>query len=175
MAKDHAKIEQVFLKCYEEHHDALFRFSFFQTSNREVALDILQETFTRTWIYLKDGKKIDNLKAFLYKVAKNLIIDHRRKKKSYSLEAITDTGVDFQSEKDEVDAAIQQSDQAFVLAELQHLDDDHREILLLRYMNEMSIKEIADTLGLTENHVSVKIHRAVEKMKDRLQDEYDTL
>jgi RNA polymerase sigma-70 factor (ECF subfamily) len=120
-------------------------------------------------MYLKDGKEIDNIKAFLYKVAKNLIIDYRRKKKTYSLDAITETGVDFASADEEADAT-DNFDKAFVVGKLEKLDPDDREILTMRYVNEMSIKEIAETLDLTANNVSVKIHRAVEKMKKVLDD-----
>ena len=173
MSKDHKKIEGIFMKCYEENSDALFRYCYFQVSNREVATDLLQDTFTKTWVYLKDGKEVDNLRAFLYKVAKNLIIDYRRKKKSYSLDAITDTGVEFRGEKDESEEAMQNSDKDFVLGKLEELDPDDREILSMRYINEMSIKEIADTLDMTANNVSVKIHRAVEKMKEVLREYYE--
>lgn len=174
MSKEHEKIQEVFMKCYEEHSDALFRFCYFQVSNREVATDILQDTFTKTWVYLKDGKKIDNLKAFLYKVAKNLIIDYRRKKKSTSLDAITETGIDFKGEEDIVENITHEADKEFIVKQLDKLEEKDKDILTMRYVNEMSIKEIADILDMTTNNVSVKIHRAVEKMKDILKEHYET-
>lgn len=169
MSGDHAKIQGIFMKSYEEHSDALFRYCYFQTSNNEVAKDILQDTFTKTWVYLSEGNEVDNLKAFLYRVAKNLIIDYRRKKKAHSLEAITDTGVDFQDE-DEEEMAADNFDKEFVVSKLEKLDPEDREILLMRYINEMSIREISDTLNMTANNVSVKIHRATQKMKKILED-----
>lgn len=172
MAEEHDKIQAIFMKSYEENSDALFRYCYFQTSNRDVATDILQDTFTKTWIYLSEGKEVDNLKAFFYKVAKNLIIDYRRKKKSYSLDAITETGVDF-ADKDEEEETANNFDKEFVVGKLNKLDDTDREILTMRYVNEMSIKEIAETLDMTANNVSVKIHRAVEKMKKVLEDYYE--
>ncbi len=172
MSEDHIKIQGIFMKSYEENSDALFRYCYFQTSNKEVATDILQDTFTKTWIYLSEGNEVDNLKAFLYKVAKNLIIDHRRKKKAHSLEAITDTGVDF-PDVDEEERATENFDKEFVVAKLEKLDPDDREILSMRYINEMSIREIGDTLDMTANNVSVKIHRATQKMKKVLEDYYE--
>ncbi len=174
MSKDHQKLEAIFMKSYDEHADALFRFCYFQTSHRETATDLVQETYTKTWLYLKEGKQIDNLRAFLYKVAKNLIIDYRRKKKSHSLDAIMETGVDFADDEADVgQAAVHASDTDFVVGMLEELDEGDREILSMRYINEMSIKEIADTLDLTTNNVSVKIHRAVDKLKRLAQDHYD--
>ena len=160
------------MKCYEEHSDAILRYCHFQTSNREVALDLVQDTFMKTWGYLSEGKEIDNIKAFLYKVAKNLIIDYRRKKKSYSLDAITETGIEF-SEGDESEDATKKFDKEFVLSQLEKLDPDSQEILTMRYINEMSIKEIAEATDLTPNNVSVKIHRSIGKMKQVLKEYYE--
>jgi RNA polymerase sigma-70 factor (ECF subfamily) len=171
MAEEHSKIEAVFMRSYDEHADALLRYCVFQTSNREVAVDILQDTFTKTWLYLQDGKEIDNIKAFLYKVAKNLIIDYRRKKKSYSLDAITETGVEFATE-DETENIKDNFDKEFIIGKMENLGEEDREILTMRYINEMSIKEIGDVLELTPNNVSVKIHRAIEKMK-KILEEYE--
>lgn len=172
MAEEHDKIQAIFMKSYEENSDALFRYCYFQTSNKEVAKDILQDTFTKTWIYLSGGNEVDNLKAFFYKVAKNLIIDHRRKKKAHSLEAITETGIDFESE-DEEERATENSDKEFVVTKLEKLDPEDREILSMRYINEMSIREISNALDMTPNNVSVKIHRATQKMKKVLEDYYE--
>jgi RNA polymerase sigma-70 factor (ECF subfamily) len=160
------------MKSYEEHSDAILRYCHFQTSNREVALDLVQDTFMKTWSYLQGGNEVDNVKAFLYKVAKNLIIDYRRKKKSYSLDAITETGIEF-SEGDESEDATNKFDRQFVLSQLEKLDPDAREILTMRYVNEMSIKEIAEATDLTPNNVSVKIHRSIDKMKLVLKDFYE--
>lgn len=160
------------MKSYEEHSDAILRYCHFQTSNRQVALDMVQDTFMKTWSYLSEGNSVDNVKAFLYKVAKNLIIDYRRRKKAVSLDAITDTGVEFASDMEppDPDAAF---DKAFVLGKLAQLDEDAREMLIMRYVNEMSIREIADATELTPNNVSVRIHRSIEKLKSIVKETYE--
>ena len=78
----------MFSDAYEEYKDAIFRHCYFHTFDREQAKDAMQETFIKTWQYLESGHKIDNLRAFLYKVATNLIINAARKKKSVSLEGL---------------------------------------------------------------------------------------
>lgn len=170
--KDHIEIQEIFMKCYEDHSDAILRFCHFQTSNREIALDLVQDTFMKTWGYLSEGKDIDNIKAFLYKVAKNLIIDYRRKKKTYSLDAITETGIEFAGE-DEAEAGELEFDKKFVIDKLSELDDDAREMLTMRYVSELSIKEIAEAMDMTPNNVSVKIHRSIDKLKTILKDYYE--
>lgn len=167
------KIKDIFLKAYEKFGDGIFRFCYFKTRNRELALDLSQETFTKTWEYLSSGKEVENLKSFLYRVATNLIIDNSRKKKAVSLDQITETGVDFQDEKvenaaEEIDKKIEIEN---ILKTLDELDESYREILVMRYVEEMTINEIAEVTGKTKNNVSVLIHRGVEKLKEKVKNE----
>ena len=79
------EIMEAFTKAYDELSDAIFRHCWFRIGDRERAKDLMQETFTKSWQYISRGEKVDNLKAFLYRVANNLIIDEYRKKKELSL------------------------------------------------------------------------------------------
>src|SRR4051812_6244882 len=92
--KKNKKVKDDFLDAYNQYADAIFRYCFYKVSNRERAADLVQDTFTKTWIYLSNGKKVANLKAFLYKTANNLIIDWFRKKKMYSLDTLEEVGFD---------------------------------------------------------------------------------
>ena len=75
-----------FLTAYDKYADAIYRHCFFRVFSKEKAEELTQETFMRTWQYLEDGKEVLNLRAFLYRVANNLIIDHSRKKKEERLD-----------------------------------------------------------------------------------------
>lgn len=170
MKENKDKIEKVFMESYEEFSDAIFRYTLFQTSNRQTAIDISQDTFIKTWQYLQKGEEIENIRAFLYRVAKNLIIDHRRKKKSYSLDEMTEYGVDFRTEEDLVEEQQKEFEKQKVLKTIEEVDEKYREILILRYIEEMSIKEIGEVMDKSQNHVSVMIHRGIEKLKKLLKD-----
>lgn len=175
MKEMNTKTEKVFMESYEEFSDAIFRYALFQTSNKETALDITQDTFIKTWQYLQKGVEIDNIKAFLYRVTKNLIIDHRRKKKSSSLDQIIETGVDFTEEenvmREKEDQFEKESDRIKVIKTINKIEEKYKEILIMRYVEEMSIKEIGDILDKSQNHVSVMIHRGVEKLKKLLKED----
>ncbi len=168
MKEMNSKTEKVFMESYEEFSDAIFRYALFQTSNKQVALDISQDTFIKTWQYLQKGEEVENIRAFLYRVAKNLIIDYRRKKKSYSLDEMTEFGLDFQIEEDLLEKKEEEFERDRVLKTIHDVDDKYREILILRYVEEMSIKEIGEVMDKSQNHVSVMIHRGVEKLKKLL-------
>ena len=161
-------IEQTFLEAYEAHADAIFRYCYFQTSNREIALDLSQDTFTKTWEYLRGGKEVENLKAFLYKVARNLIIDYRRKKKSTSLDYLVEEGFDYSDTEDILLNKEDEFDSLKARDALEELSDSYKEILTFRFVDDLSIKEIAEKTGMTENNISVRIHRGLQKLNEEL-------
>src|SRR3989344_2523417 len=123
-------IEQQFLKTYNEYADAIFRHCCFKVHNRELAKDLTQETFLRTWKYLQGGKTIENSKAFLYKTALNLIIDHSRKKQAdSSLDSLTEQGFDIGFDNREEMQNFMDGKKA--MAELHRLDSKYAEALTL--------------------------------------------
>src|SRR3989344_5622010 len=93
-------LEQEFLKAYDDLADAIFRHCYFRVSDRDKAKDITQDTFTKTWEYIARGGKVESIKAFLYRVANNLIVDEFRKKKELSLERLADSGFEPESHDD---------------------------------------------------------------------------
>ncbi|MFM2357608.1 MAG: hypothetical protein RJA61_345 [Candidatus Parcubacteria bacterium] len=158
-------IQSNFLKAYDEYADALFRHCYFRVSSREVALDLTQDIFTKTWEYLSQGKEVKNIKAFLFQVARNIVIDYYRKHKSVSLDVELENGVQFEDMHSETGA---RSEISHMLSALEKLPEQYREILRLRYIDDLSVSEIAETIGEKENAVSVRIHRGVEKLKEIL-------
>ena len=110
------------------------------------------------------------MRGFLYQIARNLIIDHYRKKSTSSLDQLSESGFDpANEEKSVVDD--------FALGEameiIEALDQKYREPILLRFVEEMTIKEIALLLKEEENTISVRIHRGLEKIRSLLSDKYE--
>ncbi|OGI87783.1 hypothetical protein A2995_00700 [Candidatus Nomurabacteria bacterium RIFCSPLOWO2_01_FULL_33_24] len=159
-----------FLRAYDEYSDAIFRFCLFKTRNRDLSLDITQETFMKTWEYLSGGEKreIENIRAFLYKVANNLIIDQSRKKKNFSLDEMVEYGFDYGfDEKEKTEEVI---DGKKVIKVLDQIDDKYREVIIMHYVDDFSIKEIAKIIKETENNVSVRLHRGLKDIKSILRE-----
>jgi len=158
------KLEAEFLAAFDEHSDALFRHVLVRIRDREVAKDIVQETFTKTWDYLAKGKKVEHLRAFLYRVANNLIVDSSRRKRSSSLDNMMEEDgfeVEDESVKDPADIP----DARLAMKLLDTLDDLYRVVIVMRFIDGLSPKEIARTLGVSENVVSVRIYRGIERLK----------
>lgn len=152
-----------FLNWYTLYSDGIFRFCFVKTSKREVALDLTQESFTKFWEYIANGNEIAEPKALLYRIATNLVIDYYRKKKSDSLDALIQSGFDT---GDDTDITVEKKFEIKQLHEmLAKLPDKYKDILLMRFVEDMSVIEIANVYDEHENTISVRIHRAIEKLK----------
>lgn len=157
------ELEAEFLKSHDQHADALFRHVLLRVRDREVAKDIVQETFSRTWLYLSEGKKVEYIRAFLYRVANNLIVDGSRRKKSASLDAMMeDDGFEPMDESIRDFAEKPQAREAMQM--LGGLDEIYRTAITMRYVDELSPREIAAKLGVSENVISVRIHRGIERL-----------
>lgn len=159
-------VHDEFMKAYEKYADALFRYCYFRVYEREKAKDLVQEIFFRTWRYIADGNSIENLRAFFYKVAYHLIVDLARKKKEISLDQLKETGYEVPYDERKKREAVLDAHQ--VLEKLDKLDEKYREVLLLRYIDGFSPKEIARMVGETENTISVRIHRGIKLVRQLL-------
>ncbi|MBI2013635.1 MAG: RNA polymerase sigma factor [Candidatus Colwellbacteria bacterium] len=153
-----------YLKSYEEFSDAIFRYCYLRISDRDRAQDLMQETFLNAWGYIKNGNKVLNFKAFIYRTATNLIVDeYRRRKKNMSLDKLQTFGFDKASTDHE--AMFNGQIAREVIEFMEKLDDKYKEVLLLKFVEDLSYKEIAEVLGITEKNVSVRISRGSKKLR----------
>lgn len=164
---DHSEsMEQEFLAAYDQYADAIFRHCYYRVYDRERGKDLMQDTFIRAWEYLNKGEKVLNMRAFLYRVANNLIIDESRKKKEASLDKLQEEG--FDPGIDETESMHNRIEHGRVINTLKGLDESYRDILIMRYMNGLSPSEIAEVTGESANTVSVRIYRGLKQLRSLL-------
>lgn len=156
-----------FIQAYDELADAIFRHCYFRISDREKAKDMMQDTFMKTWQYLANGGEIQNLKAFLYRTANNLLIDEYRRKKTDSLDILQEAGFDPMG--DDADKTINLAEAKTAITAMQKLDEKYREAVMMRFVDDLSPSEIAKVIGETENVVSVRLRRGLNKLKEILE------
>lgn len=166
--------ESRFLIAFDQYADALFRHASIRLSDRERAIEIVHDSFTKVWGYIREGHEIASFRPFLYKVLNNLIIDEYRRRKSTSLDAILEQeGIDegiFSELRDEpLEAMIDALDAKQALAVLSELPDIYRETITLRFVDGLTPKEIALLIEESENVVSVRLHRGVKILRDRIE------
>lgn len=167
-------MKEAFETAFDEYAEALFRHAYFRVSNRERAEELVQDTFMKTWDHIQKGKHIEQWKAFLFRVLNNAIIDEYRKKKSTSLDALL--------EKEEVHEGMFEDlrtdgrdeheylfDRSFthdaLVQALAQLRTEDKDLVVWRCVDEKTPGEIAELLGETENVVSVRLHRALKRLK----------
>ena len=144
----------------EMQYDKIYRYCYFKLNNREVAEDITQETFLR---YLKNYNCLTTTSALkcLYTIARNLCIDEYRKPK---FETIDESILDSASE----DNLLMNITVKMVLFKL---TDEEKELLLLRYVNEVPISVLAEIYGISRFAIYRKLTVATNKFRDELQKE----
>lgn len=162
-------LKEYFTKIYTEYADSIFRYCILRVSDRQVAIDLVQDVFVRYWNTLTQGKHISNDKAFLFTITRNIIIDWYRKKKPLSLEGLQEEHEDteeFMVLKDDAASTLELGTEArFIMSKLKDLPHTSQQVLYLRYVEDLKTKEIAEVLDINENAVSVRIHRGLEELR----------
>ena len=166
--------EDAFIAAFDEYNDALFRHAFFRLSDRERAIELVHDTYIQAWSYVCKGVVIGSYKSFLYKILNNRIIDEYRKQKSVSLDAMIDGDESDERYMTELhdhshETLITSIDARHALEYLQDIPPQYREAVVLRYIDGLSPKEIAELIETTENVVSLRIHRGLRALKKILE------
>ena len=166
--------KEAFAEIYDIYSVRIFRFVYLKTGSKETAEDLTSEVFFKFWKYIElkneagNGKFVLNnsFSSFIYKIARNLIIDYYRKKKDYLIdidEEKKDTIVD---ENQDILANLNKKEEIEDLKEsLSYLKDDYQGILILRYVEDFSMGEIAEITGKKQGALRVQIHRAVKSLE----------
>ncbi|MBX4199919.1 RNA polymerase sigma factor [Candidatus Parcubacteria bacterium] len=162
-------VEARFAEIYKTEVDSVFRFCLLRTSDHELALDLTQDTFMRFWNSLCQEKIVKNSRAFLFAIARNLIIDWYRRKKAISLESLLFEGAEDKNDllasasKVEIDA-----EASYLLKKIAELDPLYREAVYLRCVEELKPREIAEVLSESANVISVRINRGLSQLRKLL-------
>lgn len=146
---------------YNEFVDQVFRFIYLKTSSKEIAEDLTSECFLGAVQYLKN-EEIRNMRAFLFRTARNKVIDYYRRKNRviYSDEIVLANAP--VSGRD--DMAVSFDAQA-VIRQLNLLKEQDKDILTMRYVEDMGIPEIAEAINKSQVATRVQIFRALRKFK----------
>lgn len=160
--------KQSFGMLYERYLDEIYRFVFYKVGSQPTAEDLTEEAFLRAWehlprIYKKD-QKMDNFRAWVYRIANNLVIDFYRKKKP--VENIEAPEPANSALPETVAIANEQSQQ--LAQSIRKLKPEHQQIIILRLVNDLSHKEVASIMNISESHSRVLLYRALKKLKDNL-------
>lgn len=155
--------QEAYTDLYNEHAQSIYRFVYFRVGSQEVAEDIMQETFLK-FIDVIDTAHVTNVRAYLYRIARNLVTDLYRKKSQQEVVDI-DAAYDLESMQGhlQMEAGI---DLQMMARAIEHLKPLWREIITLRHIESLSYKEIASVIGHSSAYVRVNLHRATKALNE---------
>lgn len=161
--KDLIKISDDVTSAHELHHSNLTKHAIYKTHDVDLGEDLVQTTFLKTLIYLRRGGKIVIMRAFLNHILKDLITDEYRKRKPTSLDVLLEAGLEPAAHDDARVADMFDGKQ--VVGLISKLPQKYQSVLKMRYMQDLSLKEMSLLTGQTTNTVSVQSHRALKKLQ----------
>jgi len=168
--KEQQQYTDQFMEYYEKYSDDIFRFCMVKTKDRELSLDITQDTFTKFWEYIIKGSDIQKERPLLYRIAGNLVIDNYRKKKEILVEDFSEGSYQEHLISDNQQEMENKIDGEKAITLLHKLPESMREIINLRFIHDFSITEIAKTLDIETKTVSVYLHRGLKKLREILEE-----
>ena len=163
------EINLYFSQIYDQHVKKIYRFIYLKVSLVETAEDLSSEVFLRLYRHIqKNNPVIDNPQAFLYQIARNVIAEHYRSKKItvVSIEKTTIEIEDIQEKtKEQGEVSLEMDRIKEAIAKLQ---SDYQDLIIWRYVDELTVPEIAQITGKTEENVRVGVHRAMQALKGKV-------
>ncbi|MBU3964581.1 sigma-70 family RNA polymerase sigma factor [Patescibacteria group bacterium] len=163
------KKQKKFSKIYDSYVGSIYRFISIKVNSQEIAEDLTSEVFLKTWKSFQQQNKIKNPRAYLYTTARHIVIDFYRTNKedrTISIEdvrEIEDIAIPIEAQESH-DATME-----IVKQGLNALKEDYQNVVIWRYVDGLSINEIAKILGKSNGATRVLIHRAMEQLKERVQ------
>ncbi|OIO46529.1 MAG: hypothetical protein AUJ28_02385 [Parcubacteria group bacterium CG1_02_37_51] len=155
-----------FSEAYDIFSEKIYRFFYWRTSSQEITEDLTSQTFLKVWEYIRQGRQIEHWSSFVYRVAHNLLVDHYKagveKKEVELIENISDLDNSKDKLNDLIDHDLNRQE---LISYIDQLPEDYREIILWRYMEDLSFKEISKITGKNTNTLYVSLHRAQTKLK----------
>lgn len=179
--------KEAFIQAYDENVKELNRFIYFKVGNRDEADDLTSLIFLKAWNYIQTKNLLEakTLRALLYKIARNAIIDYYREKSArpeLSFESnLNEDGElrdseefisDDKNNKEELERTIDaKKELALVEKCLPLIKEEYRELIIMRFINDLSLEEIADINQKSRGSIRVSLHRALKALKELVEEE----
>lgn len=165
--KEKLNIQTLFNLAHHDFKKGLNARAYFKVSDHAISEDLVQDTFMKTWSYLVKGGKIDMMKAFLYHILNNLIIDQYRKRKNSSLDQLLESGFEPRETTTESssESLFRALDGKASLLLIVKLPLAYRKVMRMKYVQDLSLAEMSLITGQSKNSLAVQLHRGLEKLK----------
>lgn len=160
---------EVFGEVYDTYAMHLFRYISFRVSHAQDVEDLVSNVFLKVFEALVAGKRIHHVRAFLYQTARNAMVDYfRGKARQMEYESLGEDAGESAMHED-VSPVDQVMETSRIKKTLKKIKFEYREIIELRYIEDLEIAEIAITLNKSHVGVRVLLHRAMNALRKKLE------
>ena len=163
---------QAFGLLYEKYLEAIYQYMFYRVGSEQEAEDLTEKVFLKIWERiprLSREAPVRNFRAWLYRISHNLVVDYYRTRKetaplsSYESQIPADRGIE-----DNVD---NQHEREMLVKAITQLEPQYQEIIVARFINQLSHAETAEIVRKSEGHVRVLQYRALKKLRSIMADQ----
>jgi len=152
--------EQVFLELFQQYEQDIYRMAYVYVKNKDDALDVVQEAAYRAFLKFGTLKDVQYFKTWLIKITMNCAVDLLQKKKKVVHLQTVDTEL-LSTKMGDIHLSLSLQD----LLEL--LDEDEKTVVLLKFYQGYTFKEISEFIHKPESTVKSVLYRSLEKLRNR--------
>jgi RNA polymerase sigma-70 factor (ECF subfamily) len=161
---DHAEL----VKIYEDHNAEIYRYAYRLVGDSMVAEEFVSETFGRFLHGLRqDRQPVQNVRAYLFRIAHNLVVDHFRKSPAEDPLELVERIPDQQNEPSRLSS--ENRDRERIRAALRQLTPEQQMVVQLRFLEDWSHEEVAELLGKSSEASRALQYRALAALKSLLE------
>lgn len=157
------KQQEILSTAHKNFQKGLNARAFFRVNDNSLGEDLVQSTFLKTWAYIVKGGEINIMKAFLYHILNGLIIDEYRKKTPVSLDVMIEKGFEPSDSPNQRLVNFLDGKKAMIL--IARLPLKYQKIMRMKYVQDLTLKEMSLITSQSKNTIAVQIHRGMEKLK----------
>lgn len=151
--------EEAIRQVIEENYEAIYRYCYYHLGERMAAQDAAQDVFLKFLSSLGQYREWGKIKNYLYVIARNTVKDKRKKKQEIVLEHLPETGMEREEPMEE---------QVLIRLAFRELSREEQELIILRYYQDLRLKDIAKVMGMPISNVRYHLKKAEQRLKEVL-------
>jgi RNA polymerase sigma-70 factor (ECF subfamily) len=158
----HSNDTSAFSVLYDKYADKIYYKCLSFVKDKQLAQDLTHDIFVKIFITIKKFKFESSFSTWVYRITYNFCIDYLRRQQKYSVSRL--------NEEDDIGEEVEDTDELFAISVenlevlLEQIPTEDKAILLMKYQDELSIKDITGTLEISESATKMRLKRAKEKV-----------
>jgi RNA polymerase sigma-70 factor (ECF subfamily) len=158
---------KAFGALYDHYQPQIYRFLYLKVAGREEAEDLTHQVFLSAWLGIPRYKHRGfPFSSWLYQIARNQVVDHyRARKEAVSLEGIDPEAFAERFDEADMDKSLEVER---AIGMIRSLKQEYQDVLILRFVEDLSVKEVASMMGKSEGAIKLLQHRALRVLREKL-------